>query len=168
MGLFGKSFGEKVQDAVAALGRAGLGVRDLRATVEGKVVTLEGRTDSIDAKGRVMAEFNKLVATENTINRIRVEEQAAPLARAGSGAPAAEDVTVYEVEQRRHARRLGPALLRQGQSLSEDLRGQPRHPHRPQPHQGRAEAENPQIRAAAYLLRSTPEPMKPEVRPAGK
>ncbi len=97
MGLFGKPFGEKVQDAVAALGRAGLGVHDLRASVEGKVVTLEGRTDSLDAKGRVTAEFNKLVATENTINRIRVEGPAAPLP-GPVPPPAAEDATVYEVK----------------------------------------------------------------------
>lgn len=52
---------------------------DLRATVEGKVVTLEGQADSLDAKGRIMAEFNRMVNTENTVNRIRdLERQAAP------------------------------------------------------------------------------------------
>jgi LysM repeat protein len=64
MGIFGKSFEEKVNE--------------LRATVEGKIVTLEGQADSMETKGRIMTEFNKLVATENTVNRIRV--QAAPAA----------------------------------------------------------------------------------------
>jgi LysM repeat protein len=79
MGIFGKSFNQKVQEAVAALSRSDLGIRDLRATVDGKVVTLEGQADSLDAKGRVMTEFNRMVDTENTVNRIRVQEpQAAP------------------------------------------------------------------------------------------
>jgi LysM repeat protein len=74
MGIFGKSFSEQVQDAVNTLGKSTPGVRDLRATVEGKIVTLEGQADSLDVKGRIMAEFNKLVDTENTVNRIRVQE----------------------------------------------------------------------------------------------
>lgn len=99
MGLFGKSFDQKVREAVAAVNRAGLGVHDLRATVEGKVVTLEGRAETIDAKGRAAAEFNALVATENTINRIRVEAPAsAPLPGPAPAAPAAGDVTIYEVQ----------------------------------------------------------------------
>jgi len=79
MGLFGKSFGQKVEEAVAALEGSIPGVRGLKATVSGKVVTLEGEADTMDAKGRVMVEFNKLVNTENTINRLRVKE--APAAR---------------------------------------------------------------------------------------
>ena len=98
MGLFGKSFGEKVQEAVAVLGQSGLGVRDLRATVEGKAVTLDGRADSLDAKGRVMTEFNKLVDTENTINRIRVEGPAAPLPGPAPAPSAPEGLTIYEVK----------------------------------------------------------------------
>ena len=79
MGIFGKSFDKKVQEAVTALGKSGLGIHDLRATVEGKVVTLEGQADSLDAKGRIVAEFNRMVSTENTVNKIRVlERQAAP------------------------------------------------------------------------------------------
>jgi LysM repeat protein len=93
MGLFGKSFNDKVQDAVAAVRGAVPGVRDLRATVEGKVVTLEGQADSLDVKGRVMAEFNKMVVTENTINRIRIPE-----APAAPPTPAAAPETLYEVK----------------------------------------------------------------------
>jgi LysM repeat protein len=81
MGIFGKSFDEKVQDAVALINKSGLGVRDLRARVDGKVVTLEGQADSMDAKGRVMVEFNRLVDTENTINRVQIPDaQKAPAA----------------------------------------------------------------------------------------
>lgn len=93
MGLFGKSFNDKVQDAVAAVRGAVPGVRDLRATVEGKVVTLEGQADSLDVKGRVMAEFNKMVVTENTINRIRIPE-----APAAPPTPPAAPETLYEVK----------------------------------------------------------------------
>ncbi len=95
MGLFGKSFGQKVEDAVATINRSGLGIRDLKAVVDGKVVTLEGQADSMDVKGRVMAEFNRLIVTENTLNRIRVEPAAAaPLA--ASQKPAEE--TIWEVK----------------------------------------------------------------------
>jgi len=99
MGLFGKSFGQKVQDAVATINRSGLGIRDLKAVVDGKVVTLEGQADSMDVKGRVMAEFNRLVVTENTLNRIRVEQAAAapPAAPPAASQKPAEE-TIYEVK----------------------------------------------------------------------
>ena len=97
MGIFGKSFNEKVQDAVTVLGKSGLGVHDLRATVDGKIVTLEGQADSLDVKNQIMAEFNKLVSTENTLNRIRVQEpQAAPSAPA---APKTGEETIYVVQK---------------------------------------------------------------------
>jgi LysM repeat protein len=90
MGLFGKSFEEKVKDAVDAVTRMNLGVRDLRAVVDGKVVTLEGQADSFEIKGRVIQEFNKLVNTENTLNKIRIPApQAAPAAQPGTSAPSA-------------------------------------------------------------------------------
>lgn len=97
MGIFGKSFNQKVQDAVAAVGRMGLGVSDLRATSEGRIVTLEGLADDLDVKGRVMAEFNKLVKTENTLNKIQVKE-----APAGPSVPplteqAAAEETIHVV-----------------------------------------------------------------------
>jgi len=97
MGLFGKSFGEKVNDAVAVINKSDLGVRDLRATVDGKVVTLEGLAANLDAKGRVMLEFNKMVATENTINKIQVQGGAAAPSILGP-AGAAGEATIYEVK----------------------------------------------------------------------
>jgi nucleoid-associated protein YgaU len=98
MGLFGKSFGEKVQDAVDVINKSDLGVRDLRASIDGKVVTLEGQAASVDAKGRAMLEFNKMVKTENTINKIQVQSAAATAPLPGPGAPAGGEMTVYEVK----------------------------------------------------------------------
>jgi nucleoid-associated protein YgaU len=92
MGLFGKSFGEKVQDAVAAVNALNLGVKNLRAAVDGKVVTLEGDAPSLDVKGRVVQEFNAQVNTENTINKIQVAA-AAPAA----AAPVVEEEQTYVV-----------------------------------------------------------------------
>ena len=99
MGIFGKSFDEKVRDAVAVLNKSDLGVRGLAAKIDGKVVTLEGQADSLDAKGRAMVEFNRLVTTENTINRIQIPEaQKVPPAPAAPTGPAPEEPTVYTVQ----------------------------------------------------------------------
>jgi len=95
MGLFGKSFSEKVQDAVDIINKSDLGVRDLRATVDGKVVTLEGQAANLDAKGRVMLEFNKMVSTENTVNKIQVQ---GPGLSIPGPAQTADQVTIYEVK----------------------------------------------------------------------
>ena len=62
---------------MTALSKSGLGIHDLRATVERKIITLEGQADSLDAKGWIMAEFNRMVNTKNTVNRIRVLERQA-------------------------------------------------------------------------------------------
>jgi LysM repeat protein len=97
MGLFGKSFNEKVQDAIAVLNKSDIGVKDLRARIEGKVVTLEGQAANLEAKGRAVLEFNKMVETENTLNKIQVQAPAAP-PMPGPSAPAAGDATVYEVK----------------------------------------------------------------------
>lgn len=79
MGLFGKSFGEKVEEAVAAVKALNLGVKDLRAVVDGKVVTLEGEAPNLEVKGRAVQEFNSRVDTENTINRIQVLAPSQPV-----------------------------------------------------------------------------------------
>lgn len=96
MGLFGKSLDEKAAEAVKSLRGSIKGLRSLDAVVDGKTVTLTGEADDIVAKGKVMAEFNKLVETENTINKIALAKApaaAAPTPAAGAvvtgGAPAA-------------------------------------------------------------------------------
>jgi nucleoid-associated protein YgaU len=98
MGLFGKSFPEKVNDAVDVLAKSDLGVTGLKAKVDGKVVILEGQASSVEAKGRVMLEFNKMVKTENTINKIQVQGAAAPSTLPGPGAAPAGEVQIYEVQ----------------------------------------------------------------------
>lgn len=95
MGLLGKSFEEKVQEAIAGVTAMGLRVKGLRADMEGKVVTLHGEAPTLDAKKRAMHEFNALVETENTLNLITVA-QAAPEAPVAT-APAAVQARVHEV-----------------------------------------------------------------------
>lgn len=73
MGLFGKSFEEKVAEALDTMRGKGLGVDMLNAKVDGKVVTLTGVAKTAEAKSRAMTEFNALVETENTMNLIRVD-----------------------------------------------------------------------------------------------
>jgi LysM repeat protein len=96
MGLFGlgKSFETKVKDAVEGVKKMNLGVRDFRASVDGKVVTLDGEADTVEIKGRLAQEFNRLITTENTFNKVRVVgPQAAPTAKPSApeaAAPGAE------------------------------------------------------------------------------
>jgi nucleoid-associated protein YgaU len=73
MGLFGKSFEEKAKEAVATVGGMGLGVRNLGAKIEGKVVTLTGDVPSREVSVQVMENFDKLVKTDNTLNAMRVD-----------------------------------------------------------------------------------------------
>lgn len=98
MGLFGKSFDEKVNDAVAVIAKSDLGVTNLKARIDGKVVTLEGQAANLDAKGRVMLEFNKMVDTENTINKIQVQAAPAPSTLPGPGSQPVGEVQIYEVK----------------------------------------------------------------------
>jgi len=94
MGIFGKTFSEKVQDAIDAINKAGIGIRDLKATINGKVVSLEGLADDHGVKNQVVTEFNRMVKTQNTFDGIRVKEaQAAPAAPT----PAPQE-TIYEVK----------------------------------------------------------------------
>ena len=80
MGLFGKSFKDKVEDALEEVRGLGLAVENLDAQVDGKAVTLTGEAPTLEAKTRVMEEFNSRVKTDNTVNLVRVashEEEAA-------------------------------------------------------------------------------------------
>jgi LysM repeat protein len=89
MGLFGKSLEEKTAEAVKSLRGTIKGLKSLDAVVDGKVVTLTGEAENIEAKGKVMAEFNKMVATENTLNKIRLSTPPPTAAPAPVPAPAA-------------------------------------------------------------------------------
>ena len=102
MGFFGKSFDEKVEEALETV-RASCGVADLKATVDGKVVTLHGSAPTLEVKTRVMQEFLELVEPENTFNMLRLpapepEAPTQPIAEAGEAAPAAVAVEAAPVE----------------------------------------------------------------------
>ena len=81
MGLFGKSFKEKVNDALDGIRGSGLQVNNLEAQIEGKVVTLKGSVPDMESLKQVITEFNKQVDTENTINNLKIKkkEQEAPV-----------------------------------------------------------------------------------------
>jgi len=90
MGLFGKSFKEKVDEALAQIEGMGIGARNLGATLDGKVVTLSGECPSLEVKTRIMSEFNARVNTENTLNLIRIVAPQAPPGPAAVVPPAVE------------------------------------------------------------------------------
>jgi nucleoid-associated protein YgaU len=92
MGLFGTSFAEKVEGAIQALRAKFPEVNGLAARVDDRVVTLQGEAPSLAVKTAVMAAFNALVATDNTINTIRVA--AAPTVAPAGPMPAAEAAPV--------------------------------------------------------------------------
>lgn len=75
MGLFGKSFDEKVQGALESV-RGQFPKARVNAQVADEVVTLTGRAPDIDTKTRIMAAFNSAVETENTINQIQIDQPA--------------------------------------------------------------------------------------------
>ena len=112
MGLFGKSLEEKTAEAVKSLRGTIPGLKSLDAVVEGKTVTLTGEAADLAAKGKAMAEFNKMVETENTLNKIKVGRAGCLGSRSGrcgrgdrgrphaaAAATAAEAAKVHVVEK---------------------------------------------------------------------
>lgn len=87
MSLLGSSFDDKVRAALEAVRALDLGVTDLDARIEGKAVTLEGTAPSLEAKTRVMQEFNTRVETDNTLNAIRVLRAEAAVTPSAVAAP---------------------------------------------------------------------------------
>jgi nucleoid-associated protein YgaU len=85
MGLFGKSFDEKVQSALQNL-RGQFPGSQINAQVDkdGEVVTRTGRTQDVETKTRIMAAFNDAVETKNTLNQIQVDK---PLPHAAGATP---------------------------------------------------------------------------------
>jgi nucleoid-associated protein YgaU len=74
MGLFGKSFEEKVTDAIETIKTSNYQVNNLEAEIEDKVVTLKGTVPDMENLKNIVTEFNNLVETENTINKIKIEK----------------------------------------------------------------------------------------------
>jgi nucleoid-associated protein YgaU len=102
MALLGKSFDDKVREAIAQIDGMALGVKALSAAVSGKTVTLTGEVPSLEVKTRVMAEFNSRVDADNVVNRIRIAAGAAPKdagPAAAAVAPGAAEFEWYEVQK---------------------------------------------------------------------
>ena len=93
MGLFGKSFDEKVQEAINDVGATTPGVSGLHAEVRGKVITLKGKADSRQAANLVMSKIDQAVKADNIVNAIEVKK--APVPDAAPAPVAAE--RIYEV-----------------------------------------------------------------------
>lgn len=75
IGLFGKSFEEKVQSALENV-RGQFPSANINAQVGKDVVTLTGRAPDMQTKTQIMAAFNAAVETKNTINQIAVDQPA--------------------------------------------------------------------------------------------
>ena len=74
MGLFGKSFEEKVQTAIERV-RGQFPTAQVNARVEqDETVTLTGRAADIETKTQIMSAFNAAVETKNTLNQIAVDQ----------------------------------------------------------------------------------------------
>lgn len=71
---FFKSFENEVSEALDKIRGMGLGVTNLSASIDDKVVTLTGKAPDMQAKVRVMDVFNELVDTDNTINQLQLPE----------------------------------------------------------------------------------------------
>lgn len=101
MGFFDrflKSFDDEVSEALDKVRGMGLGVTNLGASVDGKVVKLTGNVPDMRTKARVMGAFNELVDTENTVNLLELPE-AIPDTEEIVPKPGAEEKTeqMYEV-----------------------------------------------------------------------
>ena len=98
MGLFFKSFKEKVDEAIDQINGMNLGVRDLGAKIDDKIVTLTGEAPSISVSAATMAAFNEKVKTDNTLNTIKVDKPPEPKpAPAPEPVPEAPAETIYVV-----------------------------------------------------------------------
>lgn len=73
MGLFGKSFEEKVQSALEDV-RGKFPNSQINAQVGKDVVTLTGHAPDMETKTQIMAAFNAAVETKNTLNQIQIEK----------------------------------------------------------------------------------------------
>jgi nucleoid-associated protein YgaU len=91
MGLFGKSFEQKVAEAIAEIDALGLGVYNLGATVNGKIITLTGQARTLAIKAQIVEEISQRVEAENVINTIRLI-QPEPVVQAVASVPS-EDPT---------------------------------------------------------------------------
>ncbi len=69
---FTKTFDDEVTEAIEKIRGMGLGIEDLSASVDGKLVTIKGSAPDMEAKAKAMQFFNEMVDTENTFNMIEI------------------------------------------------------------------------------------------------
>ncbi len=94
--MFGGSFEDKVTKVMEEVKGLGLGVHNLSASVDRKIVTLSGEAKDIQAKTLAMEEISRrLEAASNIINRIHVVEPAPQPTPTESQTP---EVQIYEVK----------------------------------------------------------------------
>ncbi len=74
--LFGKSFEDKVNEAITEMKAMNLGVRHLGAQVRGKVVTLTGEAPSREVATMAMQKLDEMVSPDNIINSIKIDKPA--------------------------------------------------------------------------------------------
>ena len=75
MGFFDKlfsSFEDQVNEALNEINSKNLGVRNLDAKIDDKVVTLTGNAPDMKVKAKVMELFNEMVETDNTLNLLEI------------------------------------------------------------------------------------------------
>lgn len=89
---FTKSFDDEVEEALEKIRGMGLGVDGLSASIDRKVVTLQGSAPTMEAKVKVMQVFNEMVDAENTFNLISIPAQEPK----PEPEPVAEDTPVAE------------------------------------------------------------------------
>ncbi len=93
--LFGKSFDDKVSEAITTIKAMNLGVTHLGAEVRGKVVTLTGEASNRDAATKVMQKLDELVSPDNIVNAIKINKPAPEPQPAAE--PEVAEVTIHEV-----------------------------------------------------------------------
>jgi len=92
--LFGKSFEDKVNEAITQMKAMNLGVKDLGAQVRDKVVTLTGEAPSREIATMAMQKLDEMVSPDNIINSIKADRP--------SPAPEPEPVVEPEAPTKRY------------------------------------------------------------------
>lgn len=74
--IFGKSFDDKVSEAITGMKAMNLGVRNLGAQVRDKTVTLTGEAPSREVATMAMQKLEEMVSPDNIVNAIKVDKPA--------------------------------------------------------------------------------------------
>jgi nucleoid-associated protein YgaU len=80
--MFGRSMEKKVNEALDKLRARFPGTR-ISATVDDKIVTLQGEAPDLATKQQIMTAFNEMVKTDNTINQISIPQPTTSQAAGG-------------------------------------------------------------------------------------